>query len=404
LDDLGYGDFGSYGAPDLKTPAVDRLAADGIRFTDFYANAPVCTPTRTGLMTGRYQQRYGLERPLGAETHLEAGLRPTGRTLPQLLKNAGYATGLMGKWHLGWRPDFHPNRHGFDEFWGYLSGYIDWWTHVRSDGRADLWRNEQPVSYRGFFDDGVTEEAVRFVGAHAAGPFFLEVSFGSPHWPFLSPAAPPAVPIAPGAMFQQPSGPNPPTRRDYGAIVEHADANIAKILAAIDRAGVAANTLVIVTSDNGGEWLSRNAPFFNRKDSVWEGGIRVPAIVRWPAGMPSGRTTTQVAITMDLTRTILGAAGAEVPSDLEGIDLMPVLRGAQPPLDRTLFWRVSTARLQQRAVRSGAFKFVLDDVKQMLFDLRADPGERQDLAGMRPDLVRSLREKLLAWEKDVDGK
>jgi arylsulfatase A-like enzyme len=408
MDDLGYGDLGSYGAPDLKTPALDRLAADGIRFTDFYANAPVCTPTRTGLMTGRYQQRYGLERPLSASgDHLDVGLRPTGRTLPQLMKNAGYATALVGKWHLGWRPEFHPNRHGFDYFWGYLAGYIDWWTHVSSDGRPDLWRNGEPATYAGFFDDGVTEQAVRFIGEHAATPFFLEVAFGSPHWPFLSPAAPPAVPVAPGAMFQQPSGANPPTRRDYVAIVEHADANIAKILAAIERARLTANTMVIFTSDNGGEWLSRNAPFFHRKDSVWEGGIRVPAIVRWPAGLPSGRTTPQVAITMDLTRTILGAARADLPSDLEGIDLLPLLGAAPPPgggLARTLFWRVSTPTLQQRAVRSGDFKYVLDDAKQMLFDLRTDPGERHDLSSSRQDLVRNLREKLLAWEKEVGGR
>jgi arylsulfatase A-like enzyme len=204
-------------------------------------------------------------------------------------------------------------------------------------------------------------------------------------------------------MFQQPSGANPPARRDYVSIVEHADANIAKIVAAIERAGLTSNTLVIFTSDNGGEWLSRNAPFFHRKDSVWEGGIRVPAIVRWPASLSPGRTTPQVAITMDLTRTILGAAGAEVPADLEGVDLLPVLRGAAPS-ERTLFWRVSTPSLQQRAVRSGDFKFVLDDVKQMLFDVRADPGERHDLSSSRQDLVRSLRAKLLAWEKDVDGK
>jgi len=156
-DDLGYGDLGSYGAPDIRTPNLDRLAREGVRFTDFYANAPVCTPTRAGLMSGRYQQRVRLERPIETNaatpaTGLDIGLPATGRSLPQLLKNAGYATGLVGKWHLGFKPEFQPNRHGFDYFWGYLAGYVDWYAHVRGDGQPDLWENATAVQHQGYLD------------------------------------------------------------------------------------------------------------------------------------------------------------------------------------------------------------------------------------------------------------
>ncbi len=247
------------------------------------------------------------------------------------MKNAGYATGLIGKWHLGFKPEYRPNRHGFDYFWGYLSGYIDWYTHVRGDGEPDLWENDAPSTVEGYFETEVTRRAVGFIADHAKAPFFLEVALGSPHWPFQSPHHPSVAVRRDNSMFQQPGDgvATPPTRADYVAIVEEADKNIGTILGTLQQHGVAENTLVIYISDNGGEWLSRNAPFFHRKDTLWEGGVRVPAILRWPAQLPSGRVSSQVAITMDLTRTILGVANAN-SSDarLEGIDLLPLLTGS----------------------------------------------------------------------------
>jgi arylsulfatase A-like enzyme len=410
-DDLGYGDLSSYGAPDIKTPNLDRLALEGVRLTDFYANAPVCTPTRAALITGRYQQRVLLERPLGTDpanptTGLEVGLPVTGRSLPQLMKNAGYATGLIGKWHLGFKPEYRPTRHGFDYFWGYLSGYIDWYTHVRGDGEPDLWENDTPSKVDGYFETEVTRRVVSFIADHAKAPFFLEVALGSPHWPFQSPYHPSVAVRRNNSMFTQPGDGDavPPTRADYAAIVEEADKNIGTILGALQQHGVASNTLVIYISDNGGEWLSRNAPFFHRKDTLWEGGVRVPAILRWPGTLPPAKVTAQVAITMDLTRTILGAAGADIKdARLEGIDLLPLLRGSAAPIDRTLFWRAVYAGRQQRSVRSGPWKVLLDGGAQMLFDVTHDPGERNDLAAKRPDLVTKLKAQIEAWEKDVDG-
>jgi arylsulfatase A-like enzyme len=410
-DDLGYGDLGSYGATDIKTPNLDRLAREGVRLTDFYANAPVCTPTRAGLISGRYQQRVRLERPIETNaatpaTGLDIGLPATGRSLPQLLKNGGYATGLVGKWHLGFKPEFQPNRHGFDYFWGYLAGYVDWYAHVRGDGQPDLWENATAVQHQGYLGHELTRRAVTFIGDHASHPFFLEVSYGAPHWPFQSPHRASTALIRNGSMLQVPADENPPSRADYVAMVEDMDAGIGRILDALATRGLAGNTLVVFTSDNGGEWLSRNAPFFHRKDTVWEGGIRVPAIVRWPAVVPAGRTLSQVGVTMDLSATFVTLAGGDAAgAGFEGIDLLPILRGASPVVERTLFWRVGPAPAQARAVRRGDWKLVVDGAgaKQLLFDVTRDPGERDDLAARHPERVRRLKGMLDAWEKDVGG-
>ena len=404
-DDLGYGDLGVYGATDTKTPNLDRLAREGTRFTDFYANAPVCTPTRAGLITGRYQQRVMLERPLstvGPTT--EATLPVTGRSLPQLLADAGYVTGLVGKWHLGFKPEAGPRAHGFGYFWGYLSGYLDWWTHVRGDGEPDLWENESPVTATGYFHHETTRHAIRFIEEHKGEPFFLDLAYGAPHWPFQSPTTRSVAKRADNSMMQHPSDDNAPTRAEYVTIMEDFDREIGKVLDAVKAMGLEQNTLVVFMSDNGGEWLSRNDPFFHRKDTVWEGGIRVPAIVRWPGVVPAGKVTPQVAITMDLTATFLGIAGASRPDlRLEGIDLLPVLTQGQTS-DRTLFWRVyRPPDARQRAVRQGDYKFIEDGGLRMLFNVRADPGERHDLAAREPARVKTMRELVIAWEKDVDA-
>jgi arylsulfatase A-like enzyme len=399
-DDLGYGDLGSYGAPDIATPHLDRLAREGVRLTDFYANAPVCTPTRAALITGRYQQRVLLERPLtdGASQ----GLPVTGRSLPQLLKSAGYATALVGKWHLGERPEFHPNRHGFDYFFGYLGGFIDWYTHTGGDGQHDLWENGARVHHAGYFQHEVTRRTVEFVRQNSSRPFFVEVAYGAPHWPFQSPRR--ASIARDNARLLRASDTEAPTRDDYAEIVEDVDAGVGQILAELDRLGIAGRTLVIFMSDNGGEWLSRNAPLFHRKDRLWEGGIRVPALFRWPAMLPAGATSRQPGMTMDVTATLLAAAGADVSGlRLDGIDLLPVLRGDAPERPRALFWRNSAAGSTQRAVRQGDWKLLVDGPQEFLFNLRDDIGERNDLAAANADRVRSLKALLDAWERDADA-
>jgi arylsulfatase A-like enzyme len=411
-DDVGYGDLGSYGAPDIKTPNIDLLAKAGVRMTHFYANASSCTPTRAGLITGRYQQRYALEYPLSHETGVDRdrGLVATGRSLPQLLKNSGYATGLLGKWHLGYRKEFSPLTHGFDSFFGFKSGFIDYYQHTDFGGNSDLFENDTPLKIDGYMTDLISERAVKFISTHATAPFFLEVAYNAAHWPYQVPDHP-STAIDNGRHLG-PADENPPARTDYVKMMERADQGVGEILAALDRARLAPNTLVIFTNDNGGEWLSRNAPLSNRKFSLYEGGIRVPAILRWPGHVPSGATSTQVGITMDLSATILAAAGAQVPSDakLEGVDLVPLLNAKQPT-SRTLFWRVTTL-YNQRAVREGSWKLLVqpsgrtdgpEAEKIWLFDVVKDPGEHHDVAPANTAIVRKLRQQLLAWEKDVDS-
>ena len=400
-DDVGYGDIGSYGARDIRTPNIDRLATLGVRLTDFYA-APQCTPTRAALISGRYQQRVRLERALGSGgASLEAGLPATGQTLPQLLKNAGYATGLVGKWHLGYRPEFSPNAHGFDYFYGFLSGYIDFYHHNRLDGADDLYENGVAVRDSGYMTDLITARAVRFLEANASKPFFLEVAYNAAHWPFQRPGHPTRA--ANNGAFQSPDDSIPATRADYVAMVESADGGIGAIVAALQRLGLSRNTLIIFTNDNGGEWLSNNAPLFHRKDTLWEGGIRVPAIFCWPGHLPAGRTVSTPGITMDLTATVLGATGTTVPANFEGRNLIPLLAGTAAPAERPLFWRIDTPARQQRAVRRGRWKLLVDGDDLMLFDLPRDIGERHDVAASNPGVVRELRALLRAWEKDVDA-
>jgi len=404
-DDVGYGDLGSYGATDVRTPNIDRLAREGTRFTDFYA-APTCSPTRASLITGRYYQRVKIERPIAGPRTADGGLGlpVTGRSLPQLLKNNGYATGLVGKWHLGYKPEFGPNAHGFDWFWGFLSGYVDYYQHTDGGGAHDLFENGTPTHADGYLTDLITERALKFIDERSGGPFFLEVAFNAAHWPFQVPDKPS---VAPGnARFVQPQESGTSTRQDYVAILERADQGIGRILDALDRKGLARNTLVIYTQDNGGEWLSRNTPFFHRKDTVWEGGVRVPLIARWPGHVPARRTTPQVGIMMDLTATILAATGSPVPGEarFDGIDLLPVLSGKTPPTERTLFFRNTVPNQRvQRAVRRGDWKVLADGPNLMVFNLREDPGERNDLARVRQDIARQLRPLIAEWEKDVDG-
>ena len=402
-DDIGYGDFGIYGATDVKTPNIDSLARNGTRLTDFYAS-PQCTPTRASLITGRYQQRYQLERALSS-TRFEGdrGLPARGRSLPQLLKDNGYSTGLVGKWHLGYKPEYAPNAHGFDYFFGFKSGYIDYYRHTDSDGAPDLYENDKPVNVDGYMTDLITERAKGFLEKNTSRPFFLEVTYNAAHWPFQVPDHPT---VADGnGRFFQPGDDPPPTRQDYAKMIERADQGVGQILQTLDRLGLGSTTLVIFTNDNGGEWLSNNSPLFHRKDTLWEGGIRVPVIMRWPGHIPAGQVSSQVGIFMDLTASILAVTSTPVPADttLEGINLLSILGGQAPLVERTLFFRIAVSNRQQRAVRQGEWKFLIDGDDFLLFNLTRDIGERNDVAKDHPEIVRRLALLLAQWQADVDG-
>ena len=397
MDDLGYGDIGSYGAPDAKTPSIDRIAREGVKLTDFYANGPNCSPTRTGFITGRYQQRFDIEWPLGTfPTDSVRGVLPSETSLPRLLKNAGYATGLIGKWHLGWEPQFSPNHHGFDEFWGFLGGFSDYYSHIGEFERHDLYHNDSIINDTTYLTDFLTARAQSFIEAHRSQPFFVEVSYNATHWPFQRPS----LKTNERARANMRHG----TRAEYVAMLERADRGVGEILAMLDRLNLARNTLVIFTSDNGGEWLSRNAPLFHRKSTLWEGGIRVPLLMRWPSQLPRGVVSKQVGITMDLTASILGISGASLPSSYlpEGINLIPLIERGRTQ-ERTLFWRVSAPARNQRAVRQGRWKYLRDGSHEFIYDLTADIGERNDLAMSKPEMLPAFRKLVAAWEAQVDS-
>lgn len=403
-DDVGYGDFGAYGAPDVKTPNIDRLAREGVKLTDFYANGANCSPTRAGLISGRYQQRFAIERPLGGVEGADSlmGLPATGRSLPRLLANAGYATGLVGKWHLGYKPTVSPGAHGFGYFFGFKSGFTDYYQHTDGEGEPDLFENDEHVSVTGYMTDLITERSIQFMAKNRNTPFFLDVAYNAAHWPYQRPDSP-SVAMDHGRHVT-PFDSVANSRAAYIAILERADRGVGSILHALDSLGLASNTIVIFTNDNGGEWLARNTPFFHNKSSLWEGGIRVPAIIRWPGHIPRGTVSGQVGITMDLTASILAATGAEVPANaaFDGMNIFPILERRAPEVQRTLYWRVSGPR-QQQAVRSGDWKLIFDDGRPMLFNVRTDLGERANLISSRIDVAKRLRPLLESWQKDVDA-
>ena len=401
MDDLAYGDVGSYGAKDVGTPNIDRLAREGVRLTDCYAAAPLCTPTRAAFMTGRYQHRSGLEHVI-KPSDVEEGLPATEPTLPRMLKNAGYATGLIGKWHLGFKPEFSPTRHGFDEFFGFKSGAHDYYSHVNEGGEHDLYDNDQPTTLKGYMTDEIGRRAVAFIERNAGRPFFLDVAFNAPHWPFQPPDLKTPPPLPPGKSYVV-AWAEEGTRADYVRMLERADRAIGDILRALERHKLIDNTLVIFTSDNGGEWLARMGPLFQKKGSLYEGGIRVPCIFRWPARLKGGQTSTQVAITMDVTATILSAAGAQSERALDGIDLLPVL--TSKPVERTLYWRSAWIATDERAVRAGKWKWISTSPDGIfpgqLFDIEKDLGERNDLAAEHPDLVKKFKAMHATWTRAV---
>jgi arylsulfatase A-like enzyme len=400
-DDLGYGDLSCYGRPDYKTPVLDSLAAQGIKFMSAYAAAPVCTPTRCAYITGRYPQRLpvGLEQPLTPLSPPDVGLPPNHPTVASLLKQSGYDTALVGKWHLGWKPEFGPNRHGFDEFFGVLSGAADYFTHRSSDppgapatgGAPDLWENLTPTRRVGYLTDLLSDRAVEIIRRPHTRPFFLSLQYTAPHSPWEGPddAASLHTDHGPGPMIAGGS------LKIYGAMMKSMDAGIGRVLKALEHAKLDRDTLVIFTSDNGGERYSYNWPFSFQKMFLFEGGTRVPAIVRWPGMIPAGRVTDQAAITMDWTATILAAAdaAADPAYPLDGENLMPVCTGQRAVYDRSLFWRITTFD----AARVGRWKYLKDARGEYLFDLSTDPGEKADLREKQRAEFDRVKQQYLAW-------
>jgi arylsulfatase A-like enzyme len=391
-DDLGYSDLSSYGAQGYRTPVLDQLASDGVRFRHAYANAPICSPTRVALLTGRYQGRFkaGLGEP-GVDPGDEI---PVGTpTIASMLRAQGYRTALVGKWHLGSTPDHGPLRYGYDSFFGFEGGAADYFRHrsIRNGVPAGkgLQEGDSEVTREGYLTDVLADEAIKQIEAPSDKPLFLSLHFNAPHWPWEGPGD-----IQRSREIADGNDPSGGSLETYAEMMTSLDANIGRVLAALQARGMAENTMVVFTSDNGAERFSNSWPLVGYKGELLEGGIRVPLIIRWPSRVGAGRISDQVFISMDTVPTFLAAAGG-APAQTDGMNLLPQLTGEASPVNRTLFWRYKAS--EQAAVRDGSWKFVRIGGKEHLFDVVREPRERADKKDEQPQIFAALKAKWEEW-------
>ncbi|WP_062218158.1 sulfatase [Streptomyces sp. NBRC 109706] len=398
-DDLGWADLSAYGAPHIRTPNLDRLAARGVRFTDAYSGSATCSPTRFSLYTGRYPGRTpgGLAEPIGNRSQ---GLDPDHPTLASLLKGAGYATALIGKWHCGWLPDYSPTRSGWDEFFGNFGGALEYFSKLGQLGDYDLYEGDATYQDLRYYTTVLTERAVDYVRRDHDRPWLLNLNYTTPHWPWLTEddeetGAEIAEKIRSGnvlgALLHNDGG----SVEKYREMVEDLDAAVGEVLDALRRSGQEENTVVVFASDNGGERFSYQWPLSGAKSELLEGGIRIPTILRWPAAVDDRQVSRVPVYSPDWTATLLELGGArpDPAYPLDGHSLAGyLLRGERLP-ERDLFWRVRG----NRALRRGSWKYHQDrNGTEHLYDLSADARERADLAASRPELLAELR---TAWER-----
>lgn len=414
-DDLGYADIASFGAPDAKTPHIDSLAADGLKFTNFYAMNCQCTPSRTAFLTGRYPQRAGgLECAIGtgnvgrydeaialAEKG-ELGLPAEFAVLAPALKSAGYMNGIFGKWHLGYEPKFSPLDQGFDAFTGFLGGNVEYFEHYETSDLEVYVKGREPIDREGYLTDLITEDAVDFLNRRATepdSPFFLWVSHAAPHFPFQGPED--------REPKRTPENWMEGTRQSYVAMLESLDAGVGRVLETLAKNGQAENTLVIFTSDHGAMAPGLNTPWRDYKSTTFEGGLRIPTVMRWPGVIEPGVVSHQIGTLMDLTTSFLNLAGTEPPDGkpLDGIDILGHVLDGKPEIPRTLFWRYRRGDETWWAARDGNVKLVRkqmgEAVEEWLFDLSSDPTETRSVAAERPRDYGSLQRALLKWEQEM---
>jgi len=416
MDDLGVHDLGCLGAHDLKTPNIDKLAASGARFTNWYSNAPVCAPARAALMTGRYPVRCGVPRNA-------LSLLPREKTIASLLQPAGYATGLTGKWHLGSTPDTIPNSHGFDYFYGFHSGCVDYYSHRYYWGEPkvvnyhDLWRNRNEIFENGqYLTERITEEAVGFIRSHHSQPFFLYVAYNAVHYPMHAPEK--YIQRFPSLEME---------RRTYAAMLAAADDGVGEILKTLEQSGIRDNTVIFFLGDNGATTEARaglnqkpatagqNTPFRGYKFSVFDGGMHVPCLVSWPGVIPANQVVHEIAMTADILPTVCHAAGVDLPTDrtIDGQNILPVAASGAKSPHRAVFWQEN----KQLAVRQGRWKLVLNGIvydgseegtkpltgedSVFLSDLEEDPGETRNLRRKQPEIVDELTTAISKWQESV---
>jgi arylsulfatase A-like enzyme len=391
-DYMGYSDIGPYGATDIRTPSLDAIARDGVRFTSYYAASPVCGPSRAALLSGYYPARVRMETNIPPDV---GGLSAENGTLLRELKAAGYRAAMLGKWHLGRREGFSPRSHGFDTFFGFYDWTLGYHNHLNSSGQPGLYRGDELAREEGYLTELLSTEATRFIEESAEAPFFLYLAYNVGLPPYQGPNLP-------EAKWQSGWNVNEATRDDYIAMVEAMDDGIGRVLNTLDALDLTENTLVIFTYDHGGQDLVRSDPLFHGFGTLWEGGIRVPLLVKWPRVFDKRQEIDRPTIAMDLTATMLAAAGRNTDAlALDGTSLLPLLADGIDVPAETLFWRFRGPGGAMRAARRDNWKLVMDADAQFLFDLEADVGERSNQFFRRPEIAKELREALSAWGQSM---
>lgn len=414
-DDQGYPDLGCIGSKPILTPTLDRLAAEGVRGTNFYVTWPACTPSRGSILTGRFPQRNGLydmvrndmvnyEHQYTAEEYavspeMTLGLDPREITLGDVLRAAGYATGAIGKWDMGQAKRYLPLQRGFDFFYGHGNNGIDYYTHERY-GIPSMFRgNSRTQEDRGTYaTDVFKREALAFVAQSTSRPFFLYLAFNAPHG--ASSFGKPGIQAPPEYLAMYAESKIPEKVRPFAAAVTCMDAAIGEILAALEKSGRAKNTLILFLSDNGGSGNGGNAPLRGHKGTMWEGGLRVPFIAWWPGHLPAGKVTDAFLTSLEFMPTLAAAAGTKPPAvPVDGFDMLPILRGESPSPRSEMFWQ----RRADRAARVGNWKWLESAKGSGLYDLAKDIGETKDLSAERPDILAMVKGKFDAWRREMDA-
>ena len=406
-DDLGFADLGCYGGRQADfgdvSPNIDALARGGLRLTQGYSNSPVCSPTRFSMITMRYQYRLrgGMEEPINSKSkgNPKLGLPPEIPTLPSLLKKAGYDTALIGKWHLGYPPAFGPLKSGYDEFYGIMAGGVDYFSHCSGKGDHDLYVGHEEHHEIGYLTDLLSAKAVDYVKRQSGNkkPFFLSLHYTAPHWPWETRDDAHLAEQVKDNLFHLDGG----NVETYRRMIHHMDEGIGQLVETLKANNLLNNTLIVFTSDNGGERFSDNWPLVGGKMDLTEGGIRVPWIAHWPAHIAPSTVSDQHCMTMDWSATMLDIGGgqADAAYPIDGVSLRSVLSNPKQTFERPLYWRMN--HRHQRAMRQGPWKYLKVDDHEYLFNLDNDERERANLAKVHPERLSEMREQWINWSHTV---
>ncbi len=401
-DDMGYGDLSCYGSTLISTPNLDKMASEGIKFTDFHSNGPVCSPTRAAILTGKYQQRVGIDGVVTAKHHRDKGLDTSEKTFAEAIKEAGYVTGMFGKWHVGYKTKFNPINQGFDEYIGYVSGNVDYHSHIDQEGYEDWWNGDKIKNEKGYSTDLITEHSVDFIKRHKDEPFLLYIPHEAPHGPFQGRLSKAEREIGwKNGAKQKDKMSEEELNNIYKEMVEVMDEGVGAVMKTLKDLKLDKNTLVFFCSDNGAsQKVGSNGGLRGYKSTLWEGGHRVSAMAWYPGTIAPNQVNNETILTMDLFPTIMDFVGAKKTKNLDGISLKDNLIKGDDLSKRDLFW----GYLGRTALRVGYWKLILrnNDAEPLLFNLKDDIQENNNVANEHPDRVKLMVAKIKSWNKEVN--